>query len=92
LWPKKRILTAYLNLVDWGHGNFGAEAASEAYFHKSAARLSSAEAARLAAVLPNPDEWRAAHPGPYVANRSDELASRSWDVVRDGLDRCVRSH
>ncbi len=33
LWPKKRILEAYLNLVDWGHGNFGAEAAARAYFH-----------------------------------------------------------
>src|SRR5689334_16615161 len=71
LWPKKRILTAYLNLVDWGHGNYGAEAASEAYFHKSASRLSLGEAARLAAILPNPDAWRAAHPGPYVEERGD---------------------
>ena len=37
LWPKKRILEAYLNLVDWGHGNFGAEAAAQAYFHTGAA-------------------------------------------------------
>ena len=38
LWPKRRILTAYLNLVDWGHGNFGAEAAAQAYFHKAGRR------------------------------------------------------
>ncbi len=77
LWPKKRILTAYLNLVDWGHGNYGAEAASQAYFHKSAASLTRAEAARLAAVLPNPDHWRADHPGRYVAGRSAHLRGRS---------------
>ena len=91
LWPKKRILTAYLNLVDWGHGNYGAEAASRAYFHKSASELSAAEAARLAAVLPNPDEWRAAVPGPYVLARSGTLAARAGEVVRDGLDRCVKT-
>ncbi len=90
LWPKKRILTAYLNLVDWGRGNYGAEAASQAYFHKHASRLSEGEAARLAAILPNPDEWRAVHPGPYVATRSGVLVSRSDDVVRDGLDHCAR--
>ena len=90
LWPKKRILTAYLNLVDWGHGNYGAEAASESYFHKSASRLSLSEAARLAAILPNPDAWRAAHPGPYVEERGDTLVARAGGVTRDGLDKCVR--
>lgn len=90
LWPKKRILTAYLNLVDWGHGNYGAEAASEDYFHKSAASLTSFEAARLAAVLPNPDEWRAVAAGPYVASRTATLIGRMRAVTRDGLDACVR--
>src|ERR1043165_9582477 len=55
LWSKERILTAYLNLVDWGHGNFGPEAAAHAYFHKSAAVLSVRQAARLAPRLPPPD-------------------------------------
>ena len=90
LWPKRRILTAYLNLVDWGHGNFGAEAASRAYFGKDAAALSASEAARLAAVLPNPDGWSAARPGPYVAARSDTLIFRMAEVARDRLDACVR--
>lgn len=90
LWPKKRILTAYLNLVDWGHGNFGAEAAAENYFHKSAASLSAYDAARLAAILPNPDEWRAVAPGPYVASRTDALVFRMAEVSRDGLDACVK--
>lgn len=90
LWPKKRILTAYLNLVDWGHGNYGAEAAARSYFHTTASALSRAEAARLAAVLPNPDRWRADHPGPYVAGRSVTLRGRMSDVADDGLDWCVK--
>ncbi len=90
LWPKKRILTAYLNLVDWGHGNFGAEAASEAYFNVPASMLSKAQAARLATVLPNPDHWRASRPGPYVASRTDTVMDRAWEVTRDGLDWCVK--
>jgi len=90
LWPKKRILTAYLNLVDLGHGNFGAEAAAENYFHKPAAALSAHEAARLAAILPNPDGWRAVAPGPYVAARTDTLIFHMAEVARDRLDSCVR--
>jgi monofunctional biosynthetic peptidoglycan transglycosylase len=90
LWPKRRILTAYLNLVDWGHGNFGAEAAAENYFHKSAASLSAYEAARLAAILPNPEEWHAVAAGPYVSSRTATLVGRMAVVSRDGLDACVK--
>lgn len=90
LWPKERILTAYLNLVDWGHGNFGAEAASQAYFHKSASQLNDREAARLAVVLADPDVWRAARPGPYVAARTNTILARMGEVTHDGLDWCVK--
>lgn len=90
LWPKKRILTAYLNLVDWGHGNYGAEAASEAYFNVPASMLSKAQAARLATILPDPDKWRASRPGPYVARRSETVMDRAWEVTRDSLDWCVK--
>jgi monofunctional biosynthetic peptidoglycan transglycosylase len=89
LWPKKRILVAYLNLVDWGHGNFGAEAAARAYFHTSAARLTRAEAARLAAILPDPSRWNAAEPGPYVTERTRVLLGQAAVVARDRLDSCV---
>jgi monofunctional glycosyltransferase len=92
LWPKQRILTAYLNLVDWGHGNFGAEAAAQAYFHKPAAQLTNREAARLAVVLADPDLWKAAHPGPYVAQRTNTILARMNEVTRDGLDACVRPY
>jgi len=90
LWPKKRILEAYLNLVDWGHGNFGAGAAAQAYFGTNASRLTRNQAARLAAILPDPDKWSAAKPGPYVAERSQTLIARAGDVTRDNLDFCVK--
>ena len=90
LWPKKRILTAYLNTVDWGDGIFGAQAAAEDYFGTDAASLTSAEAARLAAILPNPHKWKAAHPGRYVARRAGMLQGRSAMVTRDGLNFCVK--
>jgi monofunctional biosynthetic peptidoglycan transglycosylase len=90
LWPKKRILQAYLNLVDWGHGNFGAQAAAQAYFGASAARLTQGQAARLAAILPDPDKWNAARPGPYVAGRAQTLIARAGEVTRDDLDFCVK--
>jgi len=90
LWPKKRILTAYLNLVDWGHGNYGAQAASEAYFGTDAAHISRAQATRLAAILPNPEHWRADRPGRYVAKRSKHLRGQALNVSESGLDWCVK--
>ena len=90
LWPKERILTVYLNIVDWGRGNFGAEAAARAYFHSTASALTAKQAARLAAILPDPDAWKAAHPGPYVASRTSVILTRMAWVTRDRLDACVR--
>jgi monofunctional biosynthetic peptidoglycan transglycosylase len=90
VWPKKRILEAYLNLVDWGDGIFGAEAAANAYFGTDAGSLDGAQAARLAAILPNPHKWKAVHPGRYVRSRTGILQGRSAMVVRDGLNFCVK--
>ncbi len=89
LWPKQRILTVYLNIVDWGHGNFGAEAASESYFGVPASALTQAQAARLAAILPNPEKWKASHPGRYVRKRAGTLAVRQRQVQAAALDWCV---
>ena len=69
LWGKQRILEVYLNIAEFGPGIYGVEAAANAYFHKPAAQLSAAEAAQLAAVLPNPRRWSARAPGPYVQSR-----------------------
>ncbi len=86
-WPKKRIMAAYLNFVDWGHGNFGAEAAAQAYFHVPASRLTRDQANRLASILPNPDKWRPTRAGKRRITRAHV---RFYEAERDGLDWCVR--
>ena len=70
LWPKERILEVYLNVAEFGPGIFGIEAASQTYFHKSAAKLNAAEAAILAAVLPNPLRSSAGRPSVYISGRA----------------------
>lgn len=89
LWPKKRIMEVYLNVAEWGDGIFGAEAAAQKRFGKSAKHLTAREAALLAAVLPNPHKWRVDPPGPYVRGRASTLRARMLQVQRDGLDNCV---
>lgn len=89
IWPKRRVMEVYLNIAEWGDGNFGAEAAAQARFGKSAKDLTSYEAALLASVLPNPHKWRVDPPGPYVRSRSHTIRSRMDQVRRDGLDSCV---
>jgi monofunctional biosynthetic peptidoglycan transglycosylase len=70
-WPKERILEVYLNIIELGRGIFGVEAAAHRYFHKPAARLTSSEAAVLAAVLPNPIRMHADRPSAYVLSRRE---------------------
>lgn len=69
LWSKQRILEVYLNSIEMGNGIYGAEAASRHYFNKNARKLSKSQAAAIAAVLPNPREYRANPPSPYVNSR-----------------------
>jgi monofunctional biosynthetic peptidoglycan transglycosylase len=69
LWPKERILEVYLNIAEFGRGIYGVGAASETFFRKSAARLTTHDAALLAAVLPNPKRLRAHDPSRYVRSR-----------------------
>jgi len=89
IWPKRRIMEVYLNVAEWGDGKFGAEAAAQARFRKSAKDLNAYEAALLASVLPNPHKWRVDPPGPYVRGRAATVRTRMNHVGRDGLDACV---
>jgi monofunctional biosynthetic peptidoglycan transglycosylase len=73
LWPKQRILEVYANIAEFGDGVYGAQAAARSFFGKDASRLSPAECARLAAVLPNPRRYNARYPGPYVQRRSNGI-------------------
>jgi monofunctional biosynthetic peptidoglycan transglycosylase len=74
LWSKERIMEVYLNVIEMGKGIYGAQAASLYYFKKDASQLTSAEAALLASVLPNPRKYSAANPGPYIRGR------QSWTM------------
>jgi monofunctional biosynthetic peptidoglycan transglycosylase len=79
-WGKERIIEMYLNVVEWGPGIYGAEAAAQFHFHKTAAALSADEAARLAAVLPDPLKWSASRPDRYVMSRAAFIREAMPDV------------
>lgn len=89
VWGKRRIMEMYLNVAEWGDGIFGAEAAAQARFGKSAADLSEREAALLAAVLPSPNKWKAVNPGPYVQRRAGSIQGRMRVVANEGYAACV---
>jgi monofunctional biosynthetic peptidoglycan transglycosylase len=90
LWPKRRIMEVYLNVIEWGPGIFGAEAAARHWFGKPASRLTQLEAARLAAILPSPTRWRANRSGPYITGRGYTIAARANNVDLNGDDRCAK--
>lgn len=89
IWGKPRIMEVYLNVAEFGRGVFGVEAASQHYFHKSAKKLSRQEAARLAAILPQPIKRDAASPGRYTKRYANRIAGRTRVVANEGLDACV---
>lgn len=80
LLSKERILEIYLNNVEWGEGVFGAEAASQHYFRKSASKLSAYEAARLAVMLPRPRYFEKLPNSNYVAGRASVIMGRMGDA------------
>jgi monofunctional biosynthetic peptidoglycan transglycosylase len=87
LWPKRRLAEVYLNVVEWGpDGEFGAEVAAQRAFGKSARVLTAAEAALLAATLPNPHVRNAARPGPALRRLA---ARREIRAAAAGSDRLV---
>lgn len=76
LLSKERILEIYLNNVEWGQGVFGAEAAAQHYFRKSASKLAPAEAARLAVMLPAPKRFEKMPGSAYLAGRTRTILGR----------------
>lgn len=89
IWGKPRIMEVYLNSIEWGPGIYGAEAAARRNFGVSAAKLTPAQAARLAVIVPKPLSWKANKPGRYVRKRSGTIAARAGVVRRQGLADCV---
>lgn len=81
LLSKRRILEIYLNVIEWGNGIYGAEAAARHYFGASAASLDAAQAARLAAMIPNPRLYDRRGVTPYLERRTEILLSQ-MDYIR----------
>ena len=73
LWPKHRIIEVYVNIVEFGDGVYGAQAAARTFFGRDASQLTAAQAARMAAVLPSPRRCSIARPGPYVQRRAQAI-------------------
>jgi monofunctional biosynthetic peptidoglycan transglycosylase len=77
---KSRILTIYLNSVEWGEGLFGAQAASKHYFHQNVSQLSASSAARLAVMLPAPKRFERQPASPYILSRAAVIEARMGAV------------
>lgn len=84
LWPKERILEVYLNIIEFGPGIYGVEAASQTFFHKRAKNLTRYEAALLAAVLPNPLMLKASTPTPYLRERQAWILRQMQQLGGEG--------
>jgi len=87
-WSKRRILEIYLNIAEFDTGVFGVEAAARRYFETSAADLTPAQAARLAALLPDPKGRDAARPSDFVRNRAAAILDGAATIAADGRDDC----
>lgn len=83
LWSKKRILEVYLNVIEMGPGIYGAEAAAQAWFGKSAFKLTAYEAARIAACLPDPRRRNPARPSAYVATRAGRIQGMMYKLPKE---------
>jgi len=76
--PKKRILELYLNVIEWGPGVYGAEAAAQYHYAVPAARVSREQAARLAAILPSPLKRKPARMDRYSAAILGRMSQMGW--------------
>jgi len=88
LWPKRRIVEVYLNVAEFDAGVFGVEAAAQHYFGVSAADLSAVQAARLAAVLPDPKDRSAKSPSAALRKRAASIMDGAATIDRDGRAAC----
>ncbi|MFN3722710.1 MAG: monofunctional biosynthetic peptidoglycan transglycosylase [Paracoccaceae bacterium] len=90
VWSKQRILEVYLNIAEFDEGVFGVQAAARHYFNVDARDLSALQAARLAAILPDPKARSASNPSTFVRNRTRSIMSGAQTIAADGRDGCFR--
>ena len=88
VWTKQRILEVYLNVAEFAEGVFGIQAAAQHYFGVDAVDLTAVQAARLAAVLPNPKKFSAAKPSSFVRQRARAIISGADTIAADGRSAC----
>ncbi|MBY0413669.1 MAG: monofunctional biosynthetic peptidoglycan transglycosylase [Bdellovibrionales bacterium] len=81
LWPKERILEAYLNVIELGKGVYGVEAAAQKFFKRPAKKLNASQAALMAAVLPNPIRFRIDKPSRYISSRQRKIMGRRAPTI-----------
>ena len=91
LWSKRRILEVYLNVAEFDEGVFGVEAAAQHYFGVDAASLSNTQAARLAAILPDPKGRSASKPSSFVRKRAGQILDGAATIRADGRAACFQS-
>lgn len=89
VWGKPRIMEVYLNIAEMGPGIYGVDAAARHYFSTSAARLTPQQAARIAAILPQPIKRDAAAPGRAVRRYANRIQRRIGVVRREDIDACL---
>ncbi|MCU0900873.1 MAG: monofunctional biosynthetic peptidoglycan transglycosylase [Cypionkella sp.] len=90
IWSKQRILEVYLNVAEFDEGVFGVQAAARHYFNVDARNLTALQAARLAAVLPDPKGRSASNPSNFVRSRTRSIISGAETIAADGRDACFR--
>lgn len=88
VWSKRRIVEVYLNVAEFGEGVFGVQAAARHYFGVDARDLSALQAARLAAVLPDPKRRNPAKPTEFVRKRTRAILSGAETIAADGRSAC----
>lgn len=88
LWTKRRVLEVYLNVAEFDEGVFGVQAAARHYFGVSAGQLSTLQAARLAAILPNPKDRSASNPGAFTRKRTSDIVDGAATILADGRAEC----
>lgn len=90
IWGKPRIMEVYLNIAEMGPGIYGVEAAAQHYFKSNSADLSPTQAARIAAILPQPIKRDAATPGRFTKRYARRIEKRARVVKNEGIDACLR--
>jgi monofunctional biosynthetic peptidoglycan transglycosylase len=88
VWPKRRIVEVYLNVAEFDEGVFGIGAAAPHYFGVRADQLTADQAARLAAVLPNPKGRSASNPSAWLRQRAADIRDGAATIARDGRAAC----